>query len=130
MITTIKEFRKLNEQISMFDTNISTDDIDIFRKQFREFILIGMNIPVIKDWNLNEELIITNIDNGIRIDWSNMSDQDFFHMSKFLHYKGVAPKIQILQTIEKIFKKSHNYNYSSLSKIIDFENKTYDIILL
>lgn len=130
MITSINEFRKFNEQVSMFDTSISNDDVDMFRRQFREYILNGINIPAIKEYDLNDLLTITDIDNGIQIDWSKMSDQNFFYMSKFLHYKSAAPKIQILQTIEKSFKKSHNYKYTELSKIVDFVNKTYDLKIL
>lgn len=127
MITSINEFK----QLDLFNKNITEEDMTHFRNNIRVYLDIGMNISAIKNMRLSELLSVHDIDDGVRIEWSKMTDDDFILWGKLLGYKiniiNNGLKKQLLQTFEKSFKKTHYYNYDKLSELIDFNNKTIEI---
>jgi len=116
MITSINEWRKYIEaqQINMFDTFITGDDVNVFRNNFKEYFNNGFNIKAIKDTKILEKLVISDYPSGIIIDYSAINDKSNTGILYTNVFKKLWPDIG--------FKSIgwQNYTIATLKHIIEF----------
>ena len=76
MITSINEWRKYNEaeQISMFSTSATLDDVNKFRNNIKNYFQNGFNMKTIKDSAILDKLVFSEYLGGVVIDYSAMND--------------------------------------------------------